>query len=190
MTIAAVVLAGGAGTRFGDRVGAKLLAPFRGRPVIAWAVDAALSAGFDETLVVAGAVDAATLASVVPDGVRVVDNPDWADGQATSLAAAVATATDAGHDAIVVALGDQPLVEVEAWRRVGAAVDTPIAVAVYDGTRGHPVRLGRDVWPLLPTAGDRGAGPLIAEHPSLVGEVPCPGRPVDIDTVEDLERWS
>ena len=181
MTLA-VVLAAGGGSRF-DAVSPKLLAPLRGRPVVAWAVGAAVASGLP-VLVVTGRVD---LAAVLPDGVATCHNPDWASGQATSLQAGLRAA--GGHDAVVVGLGDQPFVEAEAWRLV-AGDRSPIAVATYDGKRGNPVRLAAEVWPLLPTAGDEGARPLMRERPDLVAGVACPGNPADIDTVGDLERWS
>lgn len=186
MTVAAVILAAGGGRRFAGVPGAahKLLAPFRGQTVVAWTLDAAIAASFDETVVVSGAIDLD-----LPGGVTEVRNPQWADGQAGSLAVAVEHARSSGHDALVVGLGDQPLVTAEAWRLVGAA-DSPIAVATYDGRRRNPVRLGAIVWDELPLTGDVGARELIAAHPDLVEDVPCPGTPVDIDTVEDLHRWS
>ena len=190
MTTAAVVLAAGLGRRY-TGAGPKLRAPFRGRPLAAWALDAAagaLGSGLDELVVVVGDVD---LADLVPIGARVVVNPLAAQGQATSLAAGVAAADAAGHDAVVVGLADQPLVPTEAWRLVaGAPPDAAIATATFGGARRPPVRLHRSVWPLLPAEGDEGARGLLRSRPELVLEVPCPGDPADIDTPEDLERWS
>lgn len=184
MTTAAVVLAAGLGRRFPG----KLRASFRGRPLAQWALETAAAATLDELLVVVGEDD---LADLRPPGALVVRNPDPAAGQATSLGVAIAAAEAAGHDAVVVGLADQPLVPVEAWRRVAAVSgDGPIATATFGGDRRPPVRLHRSVWPLLPASGDEGARVLLRSRPELVVEVPCPGDPVDIDTPEDLERWS
>jgi molybdenum cofactor cytidylyltransferase len=180
-----VVLAAGGGSRFaGD--GHKLLAPFRGRPVVAHAVAAAVDAGLAPVIVVTGAVD---LAGALPEGVHEVHNPDWAAGQAGSLRVGVALADSLGCDAVVVGLGDQPLVGPGPWRAVAAA-DAPIAPASYGGRRRNPVRLAREVWHLLPVEGDEGARALMRVRSDLVGEVPCLGEPADIDTLEDLERWN
>ena len=185
MTVAGVVLAAGGAIRFGPAH--KLLADFRGKPLVSWSLEAAVDAGLDEVIVVTGAID---LGDAIPRGVHVLRNPRWGDGQATSLSAAIAAAGERGHDAVVVGLGDQPLIPAEAWRLVGACDERPIAVATYDGLRRNPVRLAAAVWPLLPTEGDEGARALMRSQPDLVAEVPCPGDPADIDTQKDLAQWT
>ncbi|MEY2402720.1 MAG: molybdenum cofactor cytidylyltransferase [Acidimicrobiaceae bacterium] len=184
MTAAAVVLAAGEGSRFAGATH-KLLAPFRGRPLWSWAVEDAIAADLDATYVVTGAID---LAIDVP--AVAVPNVAWASGQASSLAAGVAAAGAAGHDVVVIGLADQPLIGAAAWQAVAASSMTPIAVASFAGGRRPPVRLAAEVWPLLPVSGDDGARVLMRERPDLVTAVPCTGEPVDIDTLEDLERWS
>lgn len=181
----AVVLAAGGGSRFGGETH-KLLASFRGRPLLAWAVAAPLDAGLP-VLVVAGAVD--VTAAVAGSGAEVIQNAAWSEGQATSLGAAVGVALARDHDAIVVGLGDQPLLTPPSWAAV-AASPAPIAVATYGGRRGQPVRLAAEVWPDLPAAGDEGARRLLAGTVHAVSEVACEGDPADIDTQEDLRRWT
>jgi nicotine blue oxidoreductase len=184
VSTAALVLAAGEGSRFaGDTH--KLLARFRGRPLWSWAVDAAVAAGFDATFVVTGAVELPIDAPAV-----LIRNEAWASGQATSLAAGVAAVAAAGHDVVVIGLGDQPLIGPDAWQAVAASTATPIAVASFGGERRPPVRLAAEVWPLLPKSGDDGARVLMRGRPDLVTAVPCSGEAVDIDTQEDLERWS
>ncbi len=194
MTIAGVVLAAGEGRRFrssgSDDNAHKLTADFRGRPLVTWAITAAIAAGFNELYVVTGAVDLTELVGdVAGDSATVLGNRRWADGQATSLALAVDTASAAGHRAIVVGLGDQPLVPATAWRSVGAAAGD-VVTATFDGHRRPPVKLDRSVWPALPRTGDDGARTLLRMRPELVSEIPCNGNPVDIDTLEDLQQWS
>jgi molybdenum cofactor cytidylyltransferase len=182
---AAVVLAAGGGSRFAGGQH-KLLAPFRGRPLVVWAVEQALAAGLEETLVVAGAVD---LSGVLPNDVTTIENPRWSEGQATSIQVAVGWARDEGFDAVVIGLGDQPLIPAEAWKAV-AASSSPIAIATFDGQRRPPTRLAASVWPLLPVDGDQGARVVMAGNPELVEAVACAGQAIDIDTVEDLALWS
>ncbi|MDZ7675654.1 MAG: nucleotidyltransferase family protein [Acidimicrobiales bacterium] len=181
---AAVLLAAGEGSRF-DGDTPKLLAPLRGRTVLEHALDAVCGSGLD-VYVVTGAAD---VDDVLPDGVTVVHNESWDDGQAVSVRAGITAASRDGHDAVVVGLGDQPFVTAAAWRAVADAA-APIAVATYEGERGNPVRLAAEVWDLLPAFGDEVGRAVIRSRPDLVRPVPCAGDATDIDTLEDLHRWS
>lgn len=119
----------------------------------------------------------------------IVDNPEWASGLASSLWTGIAEAARRRHHAVVVGLGDQPLVPASAWRAVAEST-SPIAVATFDGRRSPPTRLAESVWGLLPRSGDVGARELMKVRPDLVAEIACDGNPLDIDTVEDREQWN
>ena len=184
MTTAGLLLAAGGSTRFLG-TGSKLLAEFRGRPLVQWPMLAASNSGCDEVAVIDGALD---LSSVLLPDLNLLHNRNWAAGQASSLQLGIQWCRSRGHDLVLVGLGDQPLVPSTAWDAVRLAESAPITAATYSGRRGHPVRLAQEVWHLLPTEGDHGARSLMQLHPEMVLEVECLGDPADVDTVEDLER--
>jgi molybdenum cofactor cytidylyltransferase len=190
VTVLGIVLAAGAGSRFAGSGGEhpKPRAELHEVPLVLHVVRAALAGDLDEVVVVQGAVEVADL---LPPEVIALENLRWEHGIATSLQVGLAHAAAEGHSAVVVGLADQPGVGPDAWRAVaGAPATPPIAVATYAGRRANPVRLAAPVWRLLPQDGDEGARVVMRERPELVREVPCTGDPWDVDTVEDLERWS
>lgn len=182
-TALAVILGAGAGSRFTGG-GHKLLAKLEGKPLVWWAASHAIDAGFAEVAAIEGSV---SLVDVLPPGVSIVRNHDWADGQASSLQVAVHYAAHCGYESVVVGLADQPFVPPEAWRLV-AASESPIAMARFATAATPPVRLDADVWGLLPLDGDEGARQIVRARPDLVVEVDCPGSAVDVDTPRELER--
>lgn len=184
-TTAAVILAAGAGTRFAGPTH-KLLTEVRGKSIVRHAVDGARAAGFDEVIVVSGNVD---LVPVMPDDVTILHNEKWDDGQATSLRAATMYADARGHGAVVVGLGDQPGVPAEAWAAVAAST-SDIAAADFGSGPRPPVRLSAGMWASLPLSGEVGARMLMRERPEMVEAVPCAGDDADVDTLEDLRRWT
>lgn len=186
MTEAVAVLAGGVGSRFLGRK-SKLLTEFRGRPMVSWVLEAALWADVDEYLVVTGAVE---LGELIPDDFHVLHNGDWKRGMATSLQVAIRWCKEREHEGLTVGLGDQPGVLGSAWRIISDARELPISVASYGGKRRNPVRLEKAVWDMVPDTGDEGARAVMREHPELVQTIECEGDPFDIDTMEDLRRWS
>ena len=190
------MLAAGAGSRYGNRP--KLTAELGGRPVVAWALDAALGSGLAPTVLVLGReADSVLAATPAAANVTVVHNEQWRSGIASSLRAAIgALRALAAVEAVVVGLADQPCVGSEAYVRVAAAYASGarLAVATYEGARGNPVLLARNHWDeALGLEGDEGARALMRRHP--VVEVPCDGtgEPTDVDTQADLAaleaRW-
>ena len=88
MSVVALVLAAGAGTRMGSP---KQLLPVGGRPMLQHAVDAAAAGELGELVVVLGhAAREVAAALTLPPGARVVVNDRHAEGQATSLASGLA----------------------------------------------------------------------------------------------------
>ena len=171
----------------------KQLLPIGGRPMLQHVVDTAAGAGLDEIVVVLGHDADAVRASVeLPAEARVVVNPEFATGQASSLRAGLAAASP-DSEAAVVLLGDQPGVAVPAVRAVVEAflrTGARVVRARYGGTGGHPVLLARKTWGELGTLeGDVGARELIARHPEWVTDADVGGDPPpDVDTDADYER--
>jgi CTP:molybdopterin cytidylyltransferase MocA len=192
--VAGLVLAAGAGSRLGGDVPKPLVA-FCGRPLVTWPLAAVAEGGVDRTFVVLGAqadAVAAAVAPAAPAGVEVVRCADWADGLSASLRAGVAAAAGAGCVAVVVVLGDQPLLGAGAVEAVLAS-RAPHAVdavrATYAGAPGHPTVLEAALFPAVAELrGDAGARELLRGVP--VATVACDGlgRPDDVDTPEDLAR--
>lgn len=186
----AILLAAGAGSRFRGPEH-KLLTKLPGgseASIFENSLHQVLDAGFSAVVVVTGAATIPATWTASPR-VVVVHNDHWAEGQAGSVLVGIAEADRLGANAVVVGLADQPFVTSTAWRLV-ANQSTPVALAAYAGRPGHPVRLERSVWPLLPKSGDSGARDLIRLRPELVSQVDCPGSAADIDTQEDLAQWT
>ena len=183
--ISGVILAAGEARRFGST---KQLATIDGKPMVLHAVDAIREAGVDEIVVVTGH-DAAAVEAVLPDGVRVVANPAYRDGQSTSLAAAL-HALDERSEAAVILMADQPGVTaahlaalLDGFRRTRQAI---VRLRYDDGP--GPTLLSREIYGEAGHLhGDTGARVLMASHPEWVAEVQVAGpAPRDIDEPSDL----
>lgn len=192
MSVVAVILAAGASARFGSP---KLLAPFEGRPLLQHALDAVAAAGLGDAVVVLGEDAGAIEAAIAWRDERRVVNPRPMDGLSSSLRVGLDAAVEIpGASAVLVVLGDQPLLGPEVIRAVLEAADAPGAADApfvrprYAGDAApNPVLVRRSAWALVAgLEGDRGVGPLLATRPELVVEVEVPGANPDVDTPADL----
>ena len=184
---AGLVLAAGAGTRFGGAV--KQLAPLRGRPLLEHAVEAMLAVpALDPVLVVLGHAADEILRSASLGDAEVVVCREWARGQSASLRCGVAELRDA--DAVVVTLGDQPFITPQVIAGALDQLDGFEAVrTMYDGTPGHPVVLGRRVMDAVgELEGDQGARDLLSRFRVRRWEAGHLCSAADVDTQEELSR--
>jgi len=186
--VAVAILAAGAGSRLGGDA-PKPLTPVNGRPLMQYALDAALGSRLHPVLLVVGD-RGRQVGDAAPAGVSVIRSPRFRRGIAHSLRAALDVLEGfAQVQAVCVGLADQPLVTAGVYARLAAAFDAGavFAVATYRGTRANPVLLARSLWPEARVLrGDEGARALVPTHP--VTEVACDdvGDPTDVDTIEDL----
>jgi molybdenum cofactor cytidylyltransferase len=193
-----LVLAAGRAARMGR---AKQLADLGGRPLLEHVLAAMSAAPVDDLVVALGAYADQVLASVDLHRARPLVVPEWERGMGRVLALALAQArpgrgpagsgaAQGAWGAVVVALGDQPLVSaaavaslVEAWRG-GAG---PVVSAAYQGRHGHPKLFDRAVLGALrELSGDAGARGLLASHPDWVVPVEVGGLGSDLDVDDEL----
>ncbi len=187
MNTAAIILAAGQGTRFGPEP--KLLSLLRGKPLVRHVAEAALASTVASAIVVTGHRAGEVEATLIDLPVRIVRNPAYAEGLATSLRAGLA-ACPAQVDAVLVLLGDMPLVGpalidtlVSAWDGRSSAV-----VPTHRGRRGNPVLLSRLLFAEIGALeGDAGAGPILRRRSDLI-ELPVDDPAVlqDVDTADAL----
>jgi molybdenum cofactor cytidylyltransferase len=181
--IAGLILAAGAGTRFGADPGAKLLAELDGRPLLEHAVAAQCGvAALERVVVVLGAGAEEIQRRVAFGRAETVVCADWARGQSFSLRCGV-RALD-GCEKLIVTLGDVPGIDPALIARFVS--EPPRTRAVYAGRPGHPVVLGpEELRAIEQLRGDAGARELVAGGRRI--ECGKPAANFDVDTPADLE---
>ena len=193
--IGAVVLAAGRSRRLAGASKLLLPHPRDGAPLVRHAVAGVLALAPLETVVV-GRPDLPELAAALADlPVRLVPNPDYLEGMATSLRVGIAALGLEVTGALVL-LGDTPDVDSTIFAALLAAYQAagrPITQPVFGGTPGPPTLFARAAFPALALlTGDQGGRQVIRQHPDWLTRVPFPAalQPPDIDTLEDYRAYT
>lgn len=186
MQVASLVLAAGAGRRYGMP---KALVAYRGDLLVRRAAAVPAASGCAPVLVVIGA-QAPQVRAAAPE-LTYLENPDWDSGMGSSLRAGLAALAGTPADAVVVLLADMPGVTSAAVRRIAAfAGPDALVMGGYGDRRGHPVLIGRAHFDGVAAAatGDRGARDYLRAHDVRVVDVgdvaddfdlDVPGEPAD-----------
>jgi molybdenum cofactor cytidylyltransferase len=197
--VAAILLAAGAASRFraaGGVEASKLVANFRGEPLVRSGASAALSSRAKKPLiVVTGHACDEIEAALSGIDATFVHNPDYASGLSSSLKVGVAALPESAGGALIL-LGDMPSVSAKLLDRLIAAfAGRPEALAVIPvlgGERGNPALLSRALFAKVAMLeGDEGARRLLRQaNPQHIVEVELDDAAIalDVDTPEDLEK--
>ena len=171
--LAAIVLAAGESTRMGQP---KALLPWGGVPLVRHQVDLlAAQPAVDLVIVVVGALLDEVQATLDSTPARVVTNPRFREGRATSLAAG-ARALKGRPTSVLVVSVDQPLAPelldplVTAWQAEPDALLRP----TFAGRSGHPLIVPADVAPELEqvTEATQGLRAVVTRHRHRLRSVP------------------
>lgn len=185
--IAGVILAAGDSSRFGQP---KQLLPWGKRNVLNACIATAKLAGLDPIVVVLGANREQILPEIDKEGVKVVENPRWAEGQSTSVRAGV-TELPADVLGALFLLADQPQISVQlivsikeaAWKKNTAIVP------VIGSRRANPVYFPREAFTALQQLrGDQGGRAILNQFQVTLLEWLDEDMAGDIDTPEDFAR--
>lgn len=194
--IPGLILAAGRGRRF--TAGHKLLASFDGRPVLRHVVENALASRLDPVIVVLGCDAQAGLKAI--EGIedprlRVVFNPSWQSGKASSVEVGLREAPSSAPGAVSL-LGDMPMVKPWLIDRIIEEFELSgkLTFPVYAGPeglrKGYPTAFPRKFFAEIKAlTGDDTAMAAIREHWSEAVKVPLDeaSTQVDVDTPQDLD---
>lgn len=184
--IVGVLLAAGAGTRFG---GGKLLHRLANGTPMAVAAAASMRPACDRMVAVVRPGEDELAGLLAHSGCEIVICEEAAAGMGHSLAAGV-RATPAAS-AWLVALADMPFIATASHQAVAACLraGAGLAAAQYQGARGHPVGFGA-AWfsALAALSGDQGARVILGQHRQhlVLCSVADAGVLRDIDRRADL----
>ena len=180
MTVVGVLLAAGAGERFG---GPKALA--RDEDGTSWLLRSVQALRPCSEIVVVLGAEAEHAAALLPMSVSRIRADDWSEGMGASLRAGLAALVRTTHESALVSLVDLPDVGADVVARLAATATGTgdLARAAYDGVPGHPVLIGRDHWAgvIGSATVDRGARDYLAAHEVALVECGDLATGADVD---------
>ena len=184
-----IILAAGLSRRMGSP---KQLLQLGDKSILQHVVDAAQESRLGDIVLVLGHEHELISAGLSLSRTRVVINPDFANGQSTSIKQGVATVGPEATGAVVM-LGDQPTISSEVIDRLIAefeATGSDVVQPIYGDEISHPVLLARSLFPeIMLIDGDEGARKVVAEHKANRRLVPISGTaPPDVDDADDYQR--
>jgi molybdenum cofactor cytidylyltransferase len=192
--ISAIVLAAGESRRMGRP---KQMLAWQGKTLLRHVLESLINSNADEIILVLGHEAEAIRKGLSEFQIKVVINPDYKQGMASSLRQGL-LAMDPGSEAFLVLLADQPGIGPDIINRMireykQANPKRGIVRPVYRGLRGHPVLIGiQYLQEARQLQGDVGARQILIDHPDDILEIDVDQDAVlkDIDTPEEYRKYT
>jgi molybdenum cofactor cytidylyltransferase len=187
--ISAILLAAGESKRMGKP---KQLMPWGKSTILTQAIDNLKSSAVDEIIVVLGYRAEEITKTIATKPVEIAISPNYKQGMSAAIIAGLNLVASQSQ-AVMLALGDQPLVDSQTINRLIDEFynhDKGIVIPTYQGKRGHPVIFAIKYKPeLLELKGDIGGREIIKNHPDDTLEVATDSEGVisDIDNRSDYQ---
>jgi molybdenum cofactor cytidylyltransferase len=186
--VAGIILAAGGAHRYGD---AKLLLPWRGKPLIRHVAENAIQAAVSQVIVVLGSIIDPIKEALSGLPVEFVINSDWTQGQSTSIKKGL-NALPNRFTSVIFLLADQPQIPpgllvslIESHRHSLA----PITAPLVNGNRSNPVIFDCTTFPdLQELRGDTGGRAIFSKYKLAWVNWHDDRILLDVDTPEDYQR--
>jgi len=191
--VVAIILAAGYSTRMGEQN--KLAVVWKKQPLLCHVMEAALASELAQVVVVTGH-EAKIVGALVDPAALIVHNPDFRKGMSSSICVGVSKAIELQADAVIVLLGDMPLVTSHHINQIiNTAANAPVGSLVQasaGGVPGNPVLFPQNCFNNLQSLkGDRGAKEIVSRNrPRVISVEIGDAARRDFDTKEafSLER--
>ena len=186
--IAGIVLAAGGSARFGKP---KQLLDWKGIPLVKHVVNIVLDSGLSPVVVVTGSDQDDVRQALKGTPVILVNNPEWENGQSTSVKAGIESLPE-GVGAAIFVLVDQPFISPELIKKIRTSRALNLSKIIHPQVNdqiANPVLFDCSLFEeLLSLEGDTGGRILFEEYPPRVFSWHDDRIQMDIDTPEDYQR--
>ena len=188
-SVTAIILGAGESSRMGKP---KLLLPFGDSTMIGTVISNVLASSVEKAVVVLGSNYESHRQVIKDYPVEIVHNKQYQEGMLSSVQCGL-KAVSKTSDAVIVLLGDQPMIQAEEMDQLIESYrdsEKEIAIAIHEKKRGHPILFGRKfINEILGFPQDASLRDILQNHPAEILEMKTANDRIlrDIDTENDYQ---